>query len=305
MEPIFELKTEKNEKTYGKFIISPLAAGYGHTLGVALRRVLLTSMKGAAITTVEIDGVKHQFTTLSGMQEDVLDFLLNLKKVAVSYTGTDPVKATLKAKDAGEVKAGDIELPAGVTIANPELVLANLAKGAKLNATLTIGTGVGYLPADEREQEQIGIIPLDASFSPVVRVTPKIEETRVGRVTNYDKLTLEIWTNGTVEPEVALHEAATTLVSYFDQVVHPREASAPAAVVETESSMGSVGKLSVEELGLPTRVSNALAKAGFETVEKLTNAPRTELMKVRNLGEKSLDVINDLLKEKGVQLQNA
>lgn len=305
MEPIFELKTEKNEKTYGKFVIAPLAAGYGHTLGVALRRVLLTSMKGAAITTVEIDGVKHQFTTLSGMQEDVLDFLLNLKKVAVSYTGTDPVKATLKAKDAGEVKAGDIELPAGVTIANPELVLANLAKGAKLNATLTIGTGVGYAPADEREQEQIGIIPLDASFSPVVRVTPKIEETRVGRVTNYDKLTLEIWTNGTVEPEVALHEAATTLVSYFDQVVHPREATVAPVVVETESSMGSVGKLSVEELGLPTRVSNALAKAGFETVEKLTMAPRVELMKVRNLGEKSLDVINDLLKEKGVQLQNA
>jgi len=305
MEPIFELKTEKNEKTYGKFIISPLAAGYGHTLGVALRRVLLTSMKGAAITTVEIDGVKHQFTTLSGMQEDVLDFLLNLKKVAVSYTGTDPVKATLKVKDTGEVKAGDIELPAGVTIANPELVLANLAKGAKLNATLTIETGVGYWPADEREQPQIGIIPLDASFSPVVRLTPKIEETRVGRVTNYDKLTLEIWTNGTVEPEVALHEAATTLVSYFDQVVHPREAAAVTAVVETESSMGSVGKLSVEELGLPTRVSNALAKAGFETVEKLTMAPRTELMKVRNLGEKSLDVINDLLKEKGVQLQNA
>jgi DNA-directed RNA polymerase subunit alpha len=305
MEPIFELKTEKNEKTYGKFVIAPLAGGYGHTLGVALRRVLLTSMKGAAITTVELDGVKHQFTTLSGMQEDVLDFLLNLKKVAVSYSGTDPIKATLKAKDAGEVKAGDIELPAGVTIANPELVLANLAKGAKLNASLTIETGVGYAPADEREQTQIGIIPLDASFSPVVRVTPKIEETRVGRVTNYDKLTLEVWTNGTVEPEVALHEAAATLVSYFDQIVHPKEAVVTAVAVEADSSMGSVGKLSVEELGLPTRVSNALAKAGFETVEKLTMAPRTELMKVRNLGEKSLDVINDLLKEKGVQLQNA
>lgn len=305
MEPIFELKTEKNEKTYGKFVISPLAAGYGHTLGVALRRVLLTSMKGAAITTVEIDGVKHQFSTLSGMQEDVLDFLLNLKKVAVSYSGTDPVKATLKAKDTGEVKAGDIELPGGVEIANPELVLANLAKGAKLNATLTIESGVGYLPADEREQEQIGIIPLDASFSPVVRVTPKIEETRVGRVTNYDKLTLEVWTNGTIDPEVALKEAASTLVSYFDQVVHPREASAPVVTAEVESTQGSVGKLSVEELGLPTRVANALAKAGFETVEKLTNAPRADLMKVRNLGEKSLDVINDLLKEKGVKLQDA
>ncbi len=305
MEPIFELKTEKNEKTYGKFVITPLAAGYGHTLGVALRRVLLTSMKGAAITTVEIEGVKHQFTTLSGMQEDVLDLLLNLKKVAVSYTGQDPITATLKAKEAGEVKAGDIELPAGVVIANPELVLANLAKGAKLNATLTIETGVGYAPADEREQTQIGIIPLDASFSPVVRVTPKIEETRVGRVTNYDKLTLEIWTNGTVDPEVALKEAASTIVSYFDQIVHPKAVAVVEAVVEVDSSMGSVGKLSVEELGLPTRVSNALAKAGFETVEKLTMAPRPELMKVRNLGGKSLDVINDLLKEKGVKLQDA
>lgn len=305
VEPIFEIKTEKNEKTYGKFVISPLAAGYGHTLGVALRRVLLTSLKGAAITTVELDGIKHQFSTLSGMKEDVLDLLLNLKKVAVSYSGVDAVHATLNVKTPGEVKASDIEVPAGVVIANPELVLANLAKGAKLSAKLTIETGVGYLPSEEREQETIGVIPLDASFSPVIRVNPKVEETRVGRVTNYDKLTLEIWTNGTVEPMAALTEAATALVAYFDQVVHPKEHVEAVSSLEVESAFGGVGKLSVEELGLPTRVANALAKAGFETVEKLTGAPRTELMKVRNLGEKSLDVINDLLREKGVKLQDA
>ncbi len=305
MEPIFEIKTEKQDKTYGKFVITPLAAGYGHTLGVALRRVLLTSLKGAAITTVEIEGVKHQFTTLSGMKEDVLDFLLNLKKVAVSYSGTEPIHATLSVKNPGEVYARDIELPAGATIANPDLVLANLAKGAKLSAKLTIESGVGYKPAADREQEQIGIIPLDASFSPVVRVTPKIEETRVGRVTNYDKLTLEVVTNGTIEPMAAITEAATTLLSYFDQIVHPKEQVVSAPREESESALGSVGKLSVEELGLPTRVANALAKAGFETVEKLCNAPRVELMKVRNLGGKSLDVINDLLKEKGVKLQDA
>jgi DNA-directed RNA polymerase subunit alpha len=305
MDPIFETKTEKQDKNYGKFVITPLADGYGHTLGIALRRVLLTSLRGAAITTVEIEGVKHQFSTLKGMKEDVLDFLLNLKKVAVSYSGTDPITATISVKTPGEVKAGDIEVPGGVVIANPELVLANLAKGAKLEAKITIESGVGYLPAEDREQEQIGIVPLDASFSPVVRVNPKVEETRVGRFTNYDKLILEIWTNGTVEPMDALKEAAKTLVTYFDQIVNPQEQVVATPEAPVADSAGSVGKLSVEELGLPTRVANALAKAGFETVEKLVNAPRVELMKVRNLGEKSLDVINDLLKEKGVQLQNA
>lgn len=308
MEPIFEIKTEKTDKTYGKFVISPLIAGYGQTLGVALRRVLLTSLKGAAITSVQIDGVKHQFSTLKGMREDVLDFLLNLKKVSVAYSGTGPVTATLSAKEVGEVKAGDIKVPSGVTIANPELVIANLAKGAKLEATIIIESGVGYRLADEKEQETIGVVPLDASFSPVVRVNPKVEETRVGRVTNYDKLTIEIWTNGTIDPKDALTESAKLLVSYFDQIVNPKEhvevvATDSFSMQDTDSS--SVEKLSVEELGLPTRVANALAKAGFETVEKLINAPRADLMQVRNLGEKSLDIVNDLLKEKGVELQNA
>lgn len=304
MEPIFEIKQIETKDNYAKFEIAPLAAGYGSTVGTALRRVLMSSLKGAAITSVRMQGVQHQFTTLKGMKEDVLDFLLNLKRVRFAYDGDDPVKVTLSVNRAGEVKAGDIETPSNVRVANPELVLANLADGAKLEAEMTVETGVGYASAEEREKEGVGSILLDASFSPVERVNFIIEETRVGRVTNYNKLILEIWTDGTMSPEDALTESSKILLSYFKQIVNPKKVEAEEVVVE-EDSLGPVGKLSVEEIGLPTRVANALAKAGFETVDKLVNAERDDLVKVRNLGEKSLDVINDALREKGVELKNA
>lgn len=304
MEPIFEVKVKETKDNYAKFEISPLAAGYGHTVGTALRRALMSSLKGAAITSVRMQGVQHQFTTLKGMKEDVLDFLLNLKRVRFSYTGDEPVKVTLSVNHAGEVKALDIQTPSNVKVANPELVLANLAEGAKLEAVMTVETGVGYVGADEHEKEGVGSIPLDASFSPVERVNYVVEETRVGRVTNYNKLILEVWTDGTVSPEDALAFSAKTLMTYFQQIVKPKKVEAEEPVVE-EDNLGPVGKLSVEEIGLPTRVANALAKAGFETVEKLVNAERDDLVKVRNLGEKSLGTINDALKEKGVGLKNA
>ncbi len=302
MEPTFEVKNESTQDNYGQFVLSPLPAGYGLTLGVALRRVLLNSLTGGAITSVQIEGVKHQFSTLKGMKEDVLDFLLNLKLVRVKITGSDPVKLKLSINRTGEVKAGDIEVPAGVEIANPELVLATLSKSAKLNAEMTAQNGVGYLLADERPQERIGEIHLDASFSPVSRVNYKVEETRVGRVTNYDKLTLEIWTDGIVSPNDALISASGILVSYFQQIVAPKKQveSLVAEVSLASDSLGSVGKLSVEEIGLPTRVANALVKAGFETVEKLVVADKNELIKVRNLGEKSLKIVSAALSEKGV-----
>ncbi len=302
MEPTFEVKNESTQDNYGQFVLSPLPAGYGLTLGVALRRVLLNSLTGGAITSVQIEGVKHQFSTLKGMKEDVLDFLLNLKLVRVKITGSDPVKLKLSINRTGEVKAGDIEVPAGVEIANPELVLATLSKSAKLNAEMTAQNGVGYLLADERPQERIGEIHLDASFSPVSRVNYKVEETRVGRVTNYDKLTLEIWTDGIVSPNDALISASGILVSYFQQIVTPKKQveSLVAEVSLASDSLGSVGKLSVEEIGLPTRVANALVKAGFETVEKLVVADKNELIKVRNLGEKSLKIVSAALSEKGV-----
>ncbi len=299
MDPMFTVQQEKSKGNYASFAILPLEAGYGDTLGVALRRVLLSSLPGAAITKVRISGVKHQFSTMRGMKEDVLDFLLNLKKVRIAYSGEKAAKLSLSVNRAGEVKAGDIKVPANVKVANPELVLANLAKGAKLEAEMEAEVGVGYSPFEEREKEGVGVIPLDATFSPVLRVNYKREETRVGRLTNYDKLTVEIWTDGTITPKGALEKGAQILLSYFNQIVNPKKVVKVAAP-SVKDELGSTGKLSVEEIGLPTRVANALIKAGFDTVEKLTLAKREDLIKVRNLGEKSLKVIKVALAEKGV-----
>lgn len=298
-QPIFEIIEEKKEKNYSSIVITPLEQGYGYTLGNSLRRVLLSSLPGAAITSVKIAGVNHQFSSLSGMKEDIVEFCLNLKKVRVAYDGDKPLNASLKVNSAGEVKAGDIKLSGNAKIANPELVLAVLNKGAKLDADITIEAGSGYNPADSRSSTEIGMIPLDASFSPVVRVNYKVEETRVGRLTNYDKLTLEVTTDGTIDALEAVKEAAKVLVNYFNQVVNPKVVE---AVEEKKavSDLGLVGKLSVEEIGLPTRVANALAKSGYETVEALVNADKNELVKVRNLGEKSLKIISAALGEKGV-----
>lgn len=299
-QPLFEIQEIESKKDYATLVITPLEQGYGYTLGNSLRRVLLTSLHGAAFTSVKIAGVRHQFSSLVGMKEDIVEFCLNLKKVRLTYTGEGPVRASLKVTSSGEVKAGDIKVPSDVKIANPELVLSVLNKGAKLDADLIIENGVGYVTADSKSIKEIGLIPLDASFSPVLRVNYKVEETRVGRLTNFDKLTMEIWTDGTVGPKDTLVQAANILVEYFKQIVSPKKAVA-APIVDEGVNLGSVGRLSVEEIGLPTRVANALNKAGFETVEDLIKADKTELVKVRNLGEKSLKIIAAALGEKGVE----
>ncbi len=296
---MFEIKEEKVEADYGKFVISPLEQGYGLTIGNSLRRVLLTSLPGIAVTSVKIAGVKHQFSSLVGMKEDIVEFVLGLKKVRFSGNIDKPVKATLEVSKVGEFTAAEIKVGGGVEVVNKDLVLGTLNKGSKISAEITIEKGMGYSPADDRSVETIGLIPVDAAFSPVKRVSYKIEETRVGRLTNYDKLVLEVWTDGTMKPTDALVEAAKTLVSYFTQVVNPKIAAK--AKVEQKEDLGLVGKLSVEEIGLPTRVANALIKAGFETVEALANARKNDLVKVRNLGEKSLKIIAAALGTKGVE----
>ena len=224
---------------------------------------------------------------------------MNLKKVRIAYSGDKPVNASLKVTTAGEVKASDIKLPTGAEVTNPDLILAVLNKGAKLDADLVIESGTGYVSADTKSSTEIGMIPLDASFSPILRVNYKVEETRVGRLTNFDKLTLEVWTDGTIAPKDAVIKASLVLVSYFNQIVNPVKVEVKATEKVT-NDLGLVGRLSVEEIGLPTRVANALAKAGFETVESLVNADKSELVKVRNLGEKSLKIISAALGEKGV-----
>lgn len=295
---MFEIKQEEKGTNYGKFVLSPLEQGYGLTIGNSLRRVLLTSLTGMAVTSVKIAGVKHQFSTLEGLKEDIVEFILNLKKVRFSGDIDKPTKATIDISKTGEFSAAEIKV-AGLTVANPELLLGTLNKGTKLSAEIMVEKGTGYSQADERSADTIGLIPVDAAFSPVKRVSYKVEETRVGRLTNYDKLTLEIWTDGTMDAGDALTESAKILLSYFGQVVNPKKVEKKEEAVVND--LGLTGKLSVEEIGLPTRVANALIKAGFETVEELANAKKEDLVKVRNLGEKSLKIIAAALGTKGVE----
>ena len=298
MEPLFEIKEEDKKPNYSMFVISPLKQGFGDTLGNSLRRVMLTGLSGAAITSVKLTGVKHQFSTLKGMKEDVIELVLNLKKVRVVYAGDKPSKASLSIKGPKEVTAKDIVVDANVSIANPDQVLAVINKGAKLDAKFVIEKGVGYSLAEERKTNEVGLIPLDASFSPITRVNYRVEETRVGRVTNYDKVVLEVWTDGTVEPRAALESASKILIDYLQQIVSPKKIKE--VKKEVDQTLGPVGNLSVEEIGLPTRVANALIRNGYETVEDLVSANRDELVRVRNLGEKSVKIIDAALGEKGL-----
>ena len=207
-QPTFQIKKEKTGDGYAQLIIEPLEPGFGPTLGNSLRRVLLEHINGAAVTSVQIAGVNHQFTTLEGMKEDIVELILNIKQLRLAYNGEEPVTATLKAQGPGDVTAGQIELPAGVELANPELVLAHLAaKKNKLEITFTIQSGKGYLPAEEQEITTLGVIPVDAVFSPVIKVNFTVTDTRVGRYTNFDKLIMDVWTDKTISPEDALLQA--------------------------------------------------------------------------------------------------
>ena len=289
-------------KDFGKFELSPLEPGYGLTIGNALRRVLLSSLPGAAITSVTIDGITHQFTTLQGMKEDVVELLLNLKQVRISYSGDKPVEVSLNAVGPTKIKAGDIKTPANVTIVNSDLVLASLASKSKLDIKLEISPGYGYLPAKDRQPKKLGEIILDATFSPVLRVNYHLDTTRVGRHTDLDKLILEIYTNSTLKPSEALEKSAQILIDSFTQIVDPTfeaEAATLSPIIEENEAF----KLSVEELDLPTRIANALRKGGYATVKDLAEAKLAHVSKVKNLGGKSVDIIIEKLKDKGVDLK--
>lgn len=299
---MFKVKVDKETADYGKFVIEPLTEGYGHTIGNSLRRVLLSSIKGAAITTVKIDGVKHQFSTLAGLKEDVVQFLLNLKKIRLKIEDDKPVRLSLSKRGEGEIYARDVEVPAGVTIANPDLYLGTLAdKKAKLEAEMTAQTGFGFETADVRKSDEVGMLSVDSIYTPVLRVNFKVEATRVGRMTNLDKLIMEVWTDQTVSPKAVLEEAAKILVSYFLQIYEPKAEIAEGVAV-TPTVSDEVLKMRIEELDIPTRIVNALANGGIETVGQLLGTPRAELMKLKNLGSKSLSVVEEKLREKGVAL---
>ncbi|MDP3888469.1 MAG: DNA-directed RNA polymerase subunit alpha [Candidatus Curtissbacteria bacterium] len=299
---IFQVKKEKENQNEGVFAIEPLEAGFGQTVGNALRRVILTSLPGAAVTFVKINGVRHQFTSLPGLKEDIAEFILNVKKLRIKMSTEGPAKMTLEVTGPGAITAAKIQAPSGVEVVNKDLVLGNLAdKKAKLSCEITVEKGFGYSPFEERKSETLGVIPVDAIFSPAVRVNYHVETTRVGRVANYDRLVMEVTTDGTMSPQNALEEASRVLVSYFNQIYQPRP-----VVQEKETGKAKlpsdVLKLSTEELSLPTRIVNVLEKNDYKTVGDLVGAKRKDLVKIKNLGEKSLKIIDVALAEKGVKI---
>ncbi|MFZ2199189.1 MAG: DNA-directed RNA polymerase subunit alpha [Microgenomates group bacterium] len=290
----FSVKTVEEKDNFGIFSIEPLITGFGHTLGNSLRRVLLSSFRGAAITSVKVGGVTHKFSTLAGLSEDMIDLILNLKSVKVSYTGEEEVVAKLSVKGPRVVTAGDIIAPANVKIINTDAVIANISKDTKLELELTIGTGYGYSPADERPSATIGTMSIDAIYSPVERVAYKVESTRVGRRTDFDKVVMEIYTDGSTLPSAVLKEAASILVAAFSQIVSPVEA------VEEGVIPSSASSVMTDDLGLPTRVGNALKAAGYKTAAELATASDKDLKTVKNLGGKSLGLIDEALAGKGL-----
>lgn len=301
LDPNFKVKVEEQNDTYGRFVIEPLETGYAHTLGNALRRVLYSSLPGAAATSVTIDGVKHQFQTLEGLKEDIVEFVLNLKKLRIRLADSGKAVLHLDITGPGEVHASDIESSGSVEIVNPDLYLGTLAdKKSRLTAEITVEEGYGYSLADERKGGPVGFIPLDASFTPVVRVNYRQEATRVGRETNLDSLVIEIWTDGTINPLDALKKAAKILVGYFLQVYEPKADAGEVNVAVTPTVSEDVLKMLIEELDLPTRLENALKNGGIETVGQLLGTPRKDLLRIKNLGGKSLGVVEEKLREKGV-----
>ncbi len=303
IEHLFEIKTEEEKNDYGRFIVEPLKQGFGNTLGNSLRRVLLSSLKGAAVTKVKIQGIKHRFSTLDGLDQDIVDFILNLKKVRFEMETDKPVELSLEKTGPGEVKAGDIKPASGVKVINRDLVLGNLAdKKSKLKMTMVLQSGFGYQPADE-DSSEVGMINIDATFSPVTRVNYKIEETRVGRRADFDKLILEIFTDGTIKPKETLRQAAEILVEYFSQVAKPKKVAKNGPVVKEESNDSL--KLTLEEINLPTRVTNALRKGGYGTVADLANTSIDDLRQVKNLGEKSIKLVEKVLQKKGLGLKES
>ncbi len=301
----FKVKEITLSPDYGEFAIEPLEPGYGHTMGNSLRRVLYTSIPGTAVTSVRITGVKHKFSTLEGLKENIVDLLLNVKELNFRLPeNKETATVKLSVKGARKVTAADIEAADGVEVVDKDQYIGSLSgEKAKLDMEMTIERGYGFSLAEERKATALGDMTVDAVYSPVRRVTYSVAATRVGRRTDLDKLTLKIWTNGTVDPKVSLMDAAKLLTSYFKQVYEPKDVEAPSeAPAATSSIPQNLLKMTIDELDLPTRIYNSLRNGGIETIEQLLATPRKDLVSMRNMGGKSISVIEEKLGEKGISL---
>ncbi len=291
--------TEKSaDNTYGKFVVEPLERGFGHTLGNALRRVLLSSLPGVAVTNIHIEGIQHEFSTVPGVVEDVTELILNLKELSAKMYSDQPKTVMLDVRGPGEVKAGDIPVDDEIEIIDPELHIATLNEDAHLQMTLTLDKGRGYVSADKNKSANmaIGVIPIDSIFTPIRKVNYTVEDTRVGQITDYDKLTLEVWTNGTVQPDEAVSLSAKILTEHLSLFVSLTDQVMPISFTDQEDdSKGKVLEMTIEELDLSVRAYNCLKRAGINTVAELVQRNQEDMMKVRNLGRKSLEEVEQKL----------
>ncbi|MGY8813272.1 MAG: DNA-directed RNA polymerase subunit alpha [Gammaproteobacteria bacterium] len=297
---------ETISETLAKITIEPLNRGFGHTLGNALRRVLLSSMSGCAVTEVEIEGVLHEYTTIEGVQEDVIDIMLNLKGLAITMHASDDATLTLRKSGPGEVRASDIQLDHDVEIANPDHIIANLTKAGELNMTIKIERGRGYRPVliigTEEGEQSIGSLKLDASFSPVKRITYDVLSARVEQQTDLDKLIIEIETNGTIDPEEAIREAARILRNQLSVFVDLEAEEAEIAAAKNEPEVDPILLRPVDDLELTVRSANCLKAESIYYIGDLVQRTEVELLKTPNLGKKSLTEIKDVLASRGLSL---
>ena len=302
-KPNIEIAEISEDKKYGKFVVEPLERGYGTTLGNSLRRIMLSSLPGSAVSQVKIDGVLHEFSSISGVKEDVTEIIMNVKSLAIKNNSdtNEPKTAYIEFEGEGVITAADIQTDADIEILNPEQVIATLSGGAdsKFYMELTITNGRGYVSADKNKSDDlpIGVIAVDSIYTPVERVNMAVENTRVGQMTDYDKLTLEIYTNGTLDPDEAVSLAAKVLSEHLNLFIDLSENAKTAEVM--------VEKENIDELELSVRSYNCLKRAGINTVEELCSRTSEDMMKVRNLGRKSLEEVLAKLKELGLQLNSS
>ena len=302
--------TSSDGSQYGKFVIEPLERGYGSTIGNALRRVLLSSLEGAAVTSVRIEGITHEYTSIPGVVEDVIDIMLNLKSVVVKTDSSEPQHLRLDATKPGPVLAGDIELPAGVKIVNPDCVICTLSQGGSIHADITVEVGKGYVAVDVLKEQKNGLpidlLPIDAVFMPIRRVAYNVESARVGESLDYDKLTLEIWSNGSIEVSAALSKAATLLIEHFSQIagITGTPVQVKQEVIEEETVQEvAAPTLSIEDLELSVRAYNCLKRASINSMSELLKKSEHDLLNIKNFGKKSSDEVIEKLHQMGLDLQ--
>ena len=310
-KPRIEIAEMAQDGSYGRFVVEPLERGYGTTLGNSLRRILLSSLPGSAVSNVKIDGVLHEFSVIPGVKEDVTEIILNLKCLAIKNTseGNESKVAYIDVEGEGEVTAKDIKADSDIEILNPDLHIATLSGGpnSKLYMEITISNGRGYVGADKnkKEDQPIGMLPVDSIFTPVTRVNFLVENTRVGQITDYDKLTLEVWTNGTIAPDEAVSYGAKLLNEHLALFIDLSDNAKNTEILveKEEGKKEKVLEMSIEELDLSVRSYNCLKRAGINTVEDLACKNEEEMMKVRNLGKKSLEEVLNKLAELGLALR--